>query len=171
MAMLKLTYDSADKEIQKALGATIADATKYFAPLQYQGAYPNTGFGVGSLRPRMVGIANDFWQMTVTTSFADWINHTLGDLEYVLVTGVFNLTVDPSTTQLFPKANGQDLPIMSIEDLYALDVSRGWFNEPFVIRPNNNITIQAVGRAAQTERLGLMGYTVAKRSFLIDTTP
>lgn len=169
--ILKLTYDSADKEIQKALAAAISDATSEFSPLKYEGAYPRSGFGIGSLRPRMVGIANDFWQMSVTTSFADWINHTLGPDEYAIVTGVFNLTVDPSTSQLFPKANGQDMPIMQIEDMYAEDVTRGWFPEPFVVRPNNNITIQAVGRVAQTERLGLLGYTLARRSFLIDTTP
>lgn len=171
MAILTTTLDTADPEIKRMVNETIKKATAEFSPLAYEGAYPRNGFGMAILRPRTVGIGNDYWQMTVTASFADWINHTLDQSEFVVVTGIMNLTADPATTQIWPKANGQDLPVVSIEELYALEKSRGWFEEPFAVSPNNNITVQAVGRIAQTERLGLMGYHIAKRSYLIDTTP
>lgn len=171
MAMLVTTKDTADAELERTLKATIADAGREFAPLQFQGSYPINGFGVGELMPRQVGIPNDFWQMTVTTSYANWINRNLSTDEYIIVTGIFNLTPDPSTTLIEPAANGVTLPIISIESLYATDVVRGWFSQPFVTRPSNNLTIAAIGRVAQTEQLGLLGHTVAKKSFLIDRAP
>lgn len=171
MAILVTSKDSADGPIQAALQATIQDAAKEFTPLQYEGAYPANGYGISELMPRHVGIVQEFWQMSVTTSYADWINKNLAKTVYVIATGVINLTPDPSTSQLSATANGNDLPIINIESLYATEYARGWFSAPFVTRPNNNITVQAIGRRAQTEQLGLLGYVVATKSYLIHRTP
>lgn len=170
MALLRFTEERPDDEIQKTLQATIQSAREEFAPLAYEGEYPESGFGIQIIRPRHVGMASDKWQMTITTAYADWINKTLGTNNFLVVTGVFNLTIDPQTVEIFPSANGKDLPIIQIENLYALDEGRGWFSKPFAVRPSNNVTIQAIGKAAGTERLGLLGYCVGKRSFLINKT-
>lgn len=170
MAILTLTDERPDQRIASLIDATVRDAETNFAPLTFEGEYPQSGIGIQELRCRHLGIAQDFWQMSVTTSFADWVNKTLGTDNYVIVTGLFNLTIDPATTQLSPSANGKDLPIVDVEQLYALEVSRGWFPKPYAISPSNNITIQAVGRVSQTERLGSLGYTVGKRSYLINKT-
>ncbi len=171
MSILINTRDTADPEIQTALNEIIRQARTTFSPLAYDGAYPKGGFGVAELGPRHVGIANDFWQMTVTTSFANWINKNLGTDVFVLVTGIFNRAVDPATTAIQVTANGNQLPVTTIESLYATDQARGWFSEPFASRPSSNLTIAAIGKFAATEPLGLLGYVVAKRSYLINQSP
>ena len=171
MALLQLTDERPDEEIRQLVLATIADAEAEWAPLKYEGEYPENGIGITIMRPRHVGLATDKWQMTVTTAWADWINKTLGDNNYEIITGLFNLTIDPATTELYPSANGKDMPRFNIEQLYALDLARAWFTKPFAVKANNNLTIQAIGRVMQTERLGLMGYTLAKRSYLLTAAP
>ena len=170
MTLLTQTNARPDQAISEAVQATIDSARQEFSPLQFEGEYPDNGVGIGVLRPRHL-IAQDFWQMTVTTSFANWVNKTLGNNVFVIITGVMNNTLDPQTSELFPSANGKDLPYVNIENLYSDQESKGWFSKPFVISPNNNVTIQAIGRQAGTERLGLLGYALAKRSFLITASP
>src|SRR3972149_9320913 len=135
MALLQLTRETPDDQIRMLLQATISQATAEFSPLQFQGEYPESGFGITELRPKKLGLANNYWQMTVTTAFANWVNKTLGTDVFVLITGVFNNSPDPSTTEIFPSANGKDLPYVNIEQLYstALD-AKGWFSKPFAIR-------------------------------------
>ncbi len=170
MALLNVTDQRPDGPIRELIAATAQAAEQEFAPLKFEGEYPSNGIGIGVLRPRHV-IANDFWQMSVTTSFANWVNKTFGNNNYMINTGVFNLTLDPSTSEIWPSANGKDLPYVNVENMYGLRDQRGWFSKPYAVGPNNNITIQAIGRVAQTERLGLLGYVVAKRSYLITASP
>lgn len=170
MVLLTVTDQKPDTEIRSLIAATVQSAEQEFAPLKFEGECVSNGIGLGVLRPRHV-IANDFWQMTVTTSFANWINKTFGNNNYAVFTGVFNLTIDPATSEIWPSANGKDLPYMNIENLYAMRDQRGFFSKPYAVGPNNNITIQAIGRVAQTERLGLLGYVVGKRSYLITASP
>lgn len=170
MVLLTQTNQRPDAAITQAIGDTITASEQEFSPLKFEGEYPDNGIGIGVLRPRHV-ISQDFWQMTVTTSFANWINKTFGANNYVIVTGILNNTLDPQTSELFPSANGKDLPYMNIENLYSTPDQRGWFTKPFVVSPSNNLTIQAIGRLAQTERLGLLGYALGKRSYLITASP
>ena len=170
MVLLTQTNQRPDAVISQAIGDAILSAEQEFSPLKFEGEYPDNGIGISVLRPRHV-IAQDYWQMSVTTSFANWINKTLGTNVFLIVTGLMNNTLDPQVVELFPTANGKDLPYMNIENLYSVPESRGWLTKPFVISPNNNLTIQAIGRQAQTERLGLLGYSLARRSFLITASP
>lgn len=171
MTLLLNTDEKPDAEIKKALAGVIADAAKEWSPLTYEGPYPVKGFGITELRPYIVGLSQVYWSASVTTAWADWISHTLGDSEYVVVTGIMNLTPDPATTGIQPKANGQDLPVIHVESMGAYAQGVGFFSKPFAVRANNKIVVQIVGRTAQTERLGLVGYEVAKRATLISQTP
>lgn len=172
MSYLNVTEERPDQAIRELLSATIRAGEAEFSPLRFEGEYPTDGFGVSELRPRHVGIARAFWQMTVTTSFADWINDTEGTDAFRVVTGLLNMTLDPSTAEVFPSVNGKDLPRVNVEPIYAdRQKAFAWFSKPYACRPSNNITIQAIGRVAQTERQGLLGYAVAKRSYLIAATP
>ena len=139
--------------------------------LKYEDNLPPPGFGVSEIRPRHVGIANDFWQATITAAYADWINTTISDNAYLVITGLFNNTVMPQTSELAPSANGNDLPRINIEQMYTFEEAKAWFPKPFVVKASGVLKIQAVAAQAQTERIGLMGYTVAKRSYLIAATP
>ncbi|MDO8623149.1 MAG: hypothetical protein Q7R52_02790 [archaeon] len=171
MALITETNERPDAAIREIIEATIVDAQNEFSPLRFEGEYPDNGVGISIIRPRHV-FSDDKWQMTVTTSFANWVAKTFGANNYTIVTGLFNLTLDPQTTEIFPSANGKDLPYQNIENLYAVrDSARGWFAKPYAVRPSNNLTIQAIGRVASTERLGLLGYVLGKRSFLITASP
>lgn len=170
MVLLNITDDRPDGAIQQILDATIRAASEEFSPLKYEGEYPDSGFGIAELRPRAV-IAADSWQFTVTTSFANWINKTLGTNVYLVPIGVFSMSLDPSTSEIFPTANGKDLPYLNIEQMYSFKDSRAFFTKGYAVSPNNNLTIQAIGRFAATERFGLVGYQVAKRSYLITASP
>jgi hypothetical protein len=180
MALLRLTDARPDAEINKLLKETIADAEVEWRPLKYEGQYPTTGFGITELRPKVLkGGTTDnipssmYWAASLAAAAAalryfTWFDLTLTDQAYVMTTGVFNLEPTPQVTEMGPSANGLDLPTVNIEQLYALDMARAWLEKPFAARPNNNFKVQLVAKVATgTERIGLLGYLVAKRSYLI----
>lgn len=113
-----------------------------------------------------------YWYDVAGTSagptFQDWINTTTSRDAYVIIEGIFNLTPSPNYVELWPNPNGQGLPVMPIDTLYAMDVSRGWLSKPFAVQPIAALQIQKkYVNANLTERIGLLGHTVAKRAFLI----
>jgi hypothetical protein len=171
MALLSVLSARPDAAIQEVLNATIRAAEQEWS-LPFQGEYPTSGIGIAELRPRMVGISGDAWQSTAFgTSWADWINTTVSQNAYIVVTGLFNLTADPQVTEIWPKANGNDLPRVNIEQMYTFLEPKAFFPKPFAVKSSGNLSIQAIARVAATERLGLMGYAVAKRAYLIASTP
>lgn len=183
MSLLRFSDERPDAAIKKAVAATIADAEANFAPLKFEGEYPTSGIGISELRPFHVENTTsnipqtsnlNYWQTSVVgvSTWADWINVTLDKDLYVVITGIFDLESSPNVTEIAPSANGLDLPVVNIEQMFALDVARAWFEKPFVVKPDNNLTIQLYpkqGVAATTsERIGLMGYAIAKRAKLIN---
>lgn len=180
MVLLRLTDVRPDAEIAKLLDSTVRDAEVEWKPLVYEGQYPTTGFGITELRPLHVVATRDAtgfllfmssisWGASITTAstYFEWINLTLTDQAYVMPTGVFNLESTPKVTEMKPSANGLDMPVVNLEQLYALDLARVWFEKPFAARPNNNFKNELVARTTGTERIGLLGYCIAKRSYLI----
>jgi len=150
-----------------------------WAPLKYEGEYPISGFGITELRPKHIwgttignyvnATGSITWGASIATAstYFDWMNMTLTDMAYVIVSGVFDLEADPRVTEIAPTANGEDLPTVNLEQMYGLDLARVWFEKPFAARPNNNLRIQLVARSTGIERIGLMGHTIAKRAYLI----
>jgi len=182
MVLLRNIEQKPDAEIKIALDLAIADAEKTWN-MTYDGEYPTSGFGLQELRPFNVENTTsnipqtsnlNQWQTSQLTgsTWTDWINVTNNEDQYLVVTGIFNLDTTVQVTEIFPGANGQDLPVMNIEQLYALDVARAFFTKPFVVKPKSNITIQiygATGVSANTSTaMGLLGYCLAKRARLID---
>ena len=176
MALLRLTDVRPDAEIEKLLKSTVADAEVDWEPLKYEGHYPAAGFGITELRPRVLkeGSVDNFpstqyWAASIAASLTwqSWFDLTLTDMAYVMPTGVFNSEVSPMVTELRPSANGIDLPTVNIEQLYVLDLARAWFEKPYCARPGNNIKNRLVARNSGVERIGLMGFMIAKRAYLI----
>jgi len=174
--LIRLTENRPDVEIQKGIAAAIKHATDMWAPLQYEGEYPSKGFGITTLRPRDVYTASTmlgsaYWTISIAaaSTWQDWIDVALTDMAYVIVTGIFNIDPAPKTVEIRGKCAGNDLPVVNIEEMYAWDLARAWFTKPFWAKPSDGITIRAMGKAATTvgERLGLLGYTVGKRAYLI----
>lgn len=179
MSLLRMTNVRPDAEIDKLLKSTVDDAETEWRPLKYEGQYPTTGFGISELRPLVLKggttdniISSISWGASLAAGAAStyftWFDLTLTDQAYVMITGVFDLESPPEVTEIGPSANGLDLPTVNIEQMHALDVSRAWFEKPFAARPNNNLKTQVVARVGiGTERIGYIGYLMAKRSYLI----
>lgn len=181
--LIRLTEKRPDKEIINTVKDAVKDAMAKWSE-NYEGEYPKTGFGVTNLRPRDVALTNAatgvqgscassiYWgliSITTASAWGDWINLTIDDRAYLVVTGIFNLDSNPQITNLRFKANGEDLPAMNIEELYSWDLARAYLSKPFFVRPENNLTVRYVGQSTKTavERIGLLGYCIAKRSYLI----
>lgn len=173
MKLLRHTEYTPDANIDQAIQDTIDDAERQWDPLEFQGEYPTTGFGISTLRPFHVGDPNasdyNWWDIAISSpnAWQDWINTTIDEKLYVIICGIFDLSPSPSLTELGFKANGQDLPVQNIEEMFAFEEPRAWLSAPFVIKPEGNLTTRIYGKTAQTEELGLLGYAVAKRALLI----
>lgn len=175
MALLKETNIRPDAAIDSLVKDVVKSAETEWAPLKYEGQYPVGGFGITELRPKHIrGGTHNMpstitWSASIATAstYFSWMDLTLTDMAYVIQTGVFDLEASPRVTEIAPTANGQDLPTVNLEQMFALDESRVWLEMPFAARPNNNLKNQLVARDAGIERIGLMGYVVAKRAYLI----
>lgn len=175
VALLRLTEVRPDAEIKKLVDTTVEDAKINWAPLKYEGEYPRSGFGISELRPKQIRGGTHNLPSTITwgasiataSTYFTWMNLTLTDMAYIMPTGVFNLEALPRVTEIAPSANGEDLPTINLEQMYALDLARAWFSKPFCAKPNNNLTIQLVARNTGIDRIGLLGHCIAKRAYLI----
>ncbi len=175
MSLLRYTDVRPDAVIDKLIKDVVEAAQTEWAPLKYEGQYPVGGFGITELRPKHIrGGTHNIpstitWEASIGTAstYFSWMDLTLTDMAYIIQSGVFDLEASPSVTEIAPSANGQDLPTVNLEQMFALDVARVWLEKPFAARPNNNFKNQLVGRTTGIERIGLMGYVVAKRAYLI----
>lgn len=183
MSLLKLTNERPDANIAKAVQATIADAESNWSPLKFEGEYPVNGIGISELRPFHVENTTtnlpqysnlNCWQTSaiVSSVWGDWINLTTDKAEYLVITGIFDLEGTPVACEIAPSANGIDLPVVNIEQMFGLEEAVVYFSKPFVVKPENNLTIQLYGTVGGgnhlSEKIGLMGYCIGKRSRLID---
>lgn len=173
---MKLLYGLAerpDAAIDAAIDKTVEDAEKEWSSLEFEGVYPTTGFGISTLRPYHVGEPNasnyNWWDIAIASAntWQDWMNSVIDEKIYVIIAGIFNLSASPSVSELAFKANGQDLPVQNLEQMYALEETQAFFSAPFVIKPEGNLTGRLYGKVAQTEKLGLIGFAIAKRALLI----
>lgn len=185
MALLIKTEERPDAAIKKAVAAAIADAEVLWAPLRFEGEYPISGVGITELRPFHVEnttlaipqTANQNWWQTsvmISSQWATWINVAVDKSLYLVVTGIFDLESSPGVTEMAVSANGLDLPVVNIEQMFALAEARAWFPKPFVVKPDNQLVIQLYAKSnwgtTASERIGLMGYAIGKRSRLIETS-
>lgn len=174
--LLKTTDKKPDGEIINAIDGVIESAKVEWAPAEFEGEYPETGFGIAELRVKHVpSYGNAYWGsshywsecITASNTFEEWINGTMTDMAYVIIEGVFNRESSPKVYEIAPTANGKDLPTVNIEQMYTLDVARVWFEKPFATSPNNSLKVQNKADDTGTERIGLLGHCIAKRGYLI----
>src|SRR5437867_1463692 len=181
----KSTNANPDAAINSAVQSAIGDALTNFAPLQFDGEYPKNGFGISILRPKDLAVTNQatavlqasvassvVWgplSNTTASVWADWINLNIDNRLYAIITGVWYAEPTPNITALRFKANGEDSPVMDLEELQTYDVGYMFLEKPIGIRPGNAVNVRYVGLAAKAtrENIGLMGYSLAKRAYLI----
>lgn len=181
----KSTNSSPDAAINQAVQGAIQDALSNFAPLSFDGEYPKNGFGIAALRPKDLAVTNQataalqasvassiVWgplSATTTSVWADWINLNVDNRIYPIITGVWYAEPTPNITAIRFKANGEDCPVLDIEELQTYDVSYMFLEKPIVIKPGNAINVRyaAIAVKGTRENIGLLGYTLAKRAYLI----
>lgn len=176
MTLLRLTDTRPDEPIEKLLQSLIDEAETEWKPSQYEGWYPSKGFGIAELAPYhchaggTTWLSSDYWGASIAASntWQDWMNHTQTDMAYVMATGFFDLEPNPIVTALRPNPGGEDLPVMNIEQAFALDLARAYFENPWAVKPNSPFKLRIKGNDAGTERIGLVGYCIGKRAFLIN---
>ena len=182
--LTRLTQDFSDQNINQLVQATIAQAAQDFQPLAFQGEFPLDGFGIALLRAKDVSITNQVsglqsvaassivWgaaSIATASVWQDWLNIALDNRIYIDVTGIFYPENAPIIEVIRPKANGIDLPAIQIEELQTYDVSFAFLERPFGVRAAQNFTMRVVASAAKAavEHIGLLGYSIAKKAYLI----
>ncbi len=177
--LLKVTDKRPDAEIDKLVDAVIADAKSAWAPETFDGEYPKTGFGIGILRPKDVQVSKGaaqagavgsiYWGASITaaSTWQDWFNITTSTDCYIIVTGIQCLDATPNVTAIRPYIDGEDMPVIHIEQIYAWDEAKGWFSKPFAVKPGKSFKMRVVAKNAGIASIGLLGYVVAKRGYLI----
>ena len=182
------THRSADGIIHAAVQKTIGLAMTQFSPEKFDGPWSRGGLGISPIRPKDVAATNQTtglqgdvagslaWGVTAVTAstYSSWIDLNIDSRIYLVVTGIFNKTPNPQITHVKFFANGQDLPVLNIEELGLLEDPRVWFQEPIIITPTNNFKVDVTSpvtlAGVPSEQIGLLGYTVGKRAYLISTS-
>lgn len=174
--LYRLYNEMPRSEIQAAINDVVNHARTEWAPLPFEGEFPMRGFGIANLRPKDLYATTTGMQSSVywacsqnaASGYSSFVNMTISDMAYVLITGVMSLDANPTITMMQPDANGVTLPVMDFEEMYSWDLARAWLSAPFSVKPEGNLTIDTIGTSiVQKEKFGLLGKTVAKRTYLI----
>lgn len=177
-SFLEVTAQSPDKIVYDTLKQVIEEIVSTdWKELKYEGEYPQTGFGIQEIRPHHFGLISDayaVWQTTVAAGLTaytwnDWFGTvSVNQDAYIVITGFFNLTAGPTITAIKVTANGNELPVMHIEYMYGLEEARIWLKKPLVLKPKSTVKIELYTTTATQNKFGLLGFTIAKRSYLIN---
>lgn len=170
----------ADQAIAKAVATAIADAESLWTPEKFDGVFPVKGFGIRKLRPgdlmsnsgRQVSATSFTWLLSITTAstWSSWFSDAvLSDSCYCVITGIFNLDASPDVDAMKITADGVEYSVTDLTEMYGWDIATAMFSHPIVVRPEKTVKIEALARTAGLKTIGLLGYTIAKRSYLIST--
>lgn len=181
MGLIRLSNQRPDNEIQQAIQKAVNMAKQEWGQLNYEGEYAKSGFGITILRPKDLNVASGStvtgtaqgsvgWYYSIATA-STWTTMIEVDTEddlYLIIEGVMSRMASPSVLQVKFTVNGEELPIINIEEMYTWDLARAYLSKPFIVKPKSNFKFEAIGSKASTAELfGLLGHIIAKRSRLI----
>jgi len=163
----------------------------------YGGLYPKEGqIGRADLRPDHVGkdatlataatdgLGGDKWSNSLLythgASVTGWVtdlNLTIDEDVYIVLEGIFDISVNPVLSALQFSVAGMDYPVMNVRDMYIFKPKGvGWFPMPFVVPEKVNLKVYlrysgdvATARSTTTvgsEMLGFIGEVIAKQAYL-----
>jgi hypothetical protein len=175
----------AEATISQAIQTAITDAESLWAPEKFDGVFPTKGFGIKRLQPRDMAGANGVpgtsiwggasvgivtWNLSCAVASA-WGNvisaAQLSDSAYLIITGVFNYDTVPDVEAIKINADGIEYAIMDLQEMIGWDIATAYLSHPIVIRPQKTFTVSMRARSAGPKYFGFLGYTLAKRSYLI----
>lgn len=178
----KVVDPRGEATVASAINTAVADAEAFWAPEKYDGVFLIKGFGIKRLQIRDLAGSNangtsimcwtisDCWSLSAAAA-ETWgtviSGATLSDSAYVVLTGLFNYDGNPDVEALKITADGIEYPVMDIIEMYGWDTAIAYLSHPIVVRPEKKITIEWKCRTAGVKNFGFLGYTIAKRSYLI----
>ena len=134
-------------------------------------------YGFSDLRPTHLGLTNSTylgeWSTTAVTvvgTATTWFEKTIHKNAYVVVFGIFNNTPDPRVAEMKLTLGGNELPWSNIHEIWGWDIARAYFEQGWIISPEQVFKAQVTARASvvgQTEKIGLLGEILARRSYAI----
>jgi hypothetical protein len=174
-------WDSSDNaNIQQAVQTAIADAESLWAPEKFDGVFPTRGFGIKRLQLKDICRLSSYFPLGYSTSDAWMFTIAVGqtwysvinaavisDSCYVIITGFFNYDQTPDVEAIKVIADGIEYPVIDIQEMYGWDFATAYFSHPIIIRPEKLVTLKVRCTALGVKRFGLLGFVVAKRSYLI----
>lgn len=169
------TQQRPDGEVQAAIELAKSKAIQEFSNQQFQGEYPDTGYGIVAMRPYHIQAGGTAWgssnywasSYAASVTWEAWINITQTELLFEILCGMWNYEAVPKTVEIYVTADGRDFPTINIEEMYAYDVARIFWKKPLVISPKKNWAFYHKGTNTGVEREGILGYTLGTRSYLI----
>ena len=183
--LARLSDRRPDEAINKAVQLATTKALSQFTPDVFEGPWSKGGLAITTLSPKHVAATNQAsslqggvagsgaWGVTAVTAstWTSWIDLQTDDRAYQIVTGVLNRSPAPYITLMQPFLNGNDQPIISLEEMYTWDLARAYLMEPYIISPANQHKIEVFSPVSlagvPSEQIGLLGYVVGKRAYLI----
>lgn len=183
--LTRLSDKRPDQAIASKVQTAIALAADLFKPERFEGVWSKGGLAITTLGPKHVAATNQAsslqggvagsvaWGITAVTAstWTNWISLNVDDRAFQVVTGIFNKSPNPNITRIQPALNGQDMPIIDIEEMYTLEEPKAYFTEPYIVSPSNKHQIQVLSpvtlAGVPSEQIGLMGYVIGKRAYLI----
>jgi hypothetical protein len=180
--LYKSTDPKVDGIVKGAINTAIADAEKLWAPEKFDGPYAVGGFGITRLEkwhlaPNAAGtdagtaVYTNSWLLSIGTArtWSQVMSDTITDSAYPIICGIFNLDAAPDVTHLQIIADGVTYPSLQVEEIYGWDVATAYFSHPIIVRPEKNFQVKARAETAGQKQFGLLGWTIAKRGYLINT--
>lgn len=169
-----------DQIVSNAVAAAIADAEKLWAPEPFDGVFPTRGFGIRKLEKfdlarnaagtdAGTAVYTNSWLMSIATArtWSQIMSCTLSDSLYVVLTGIFNYDANPDVRAIKITADGIEYPTIPLYEMYGWDIATAYFSHPIIVRPEKKFVLEAVAENAGQKELGFLGYTIAKRSYII----
>ncbi|MBA7483529.1 hypothetical protein ES707_19044 [subsurface metagenome] len=163
----------------------------------YGDLYPKEGqLGRADLRPDHVakdatlavaatdGLGGDKWSNTLAythganaTGWVTDLNITIDEDIYIILEGIFDISVNPLLSAIQFSVAGMDYPVINIRDMFSFDPKgAAWFPMPFVVPEKVSLKVYhryihdvATARTTTTvgsEMVGFIGEVIAKQAYL-----
>jgi len=104
------------------------------------------------------------------TGWADWLDFVVDEDTFIINEGIFHYGATPTIHEIEFRLSGITIPVSTIDDMYTLEIPRSYWEVPAVVSPKSsmdvNLRSDQVGLTFM-EEFGLLGETIAKRSYLI----
>jgi|GEM_PF-5665265 len=110
--------------------------------------------------------------ITDANGWGTFFDFVLDEDTFIIIEGLFSTDTAPTIREVHHTLSGVSLPIMQIEEIYnnGEDIVKGYVEVPVVISPKSQFECRIRSSTvsdAVDEGFGILGESIAKRSFII----